>query len=206
MNKKFIFLAISLIACVSSYAVKERQLSKNEIAVSYGLFPYSDVIESSKDVDEFHGFNEVEGTTTGAINFTYNHRFNPILGLGFEANYSGSKSQWQSHGMKVADKSVFYISFMPRLKGEWIHNKYFVLYSSVAVGAMWKRTTNKSLFNKPEDAGGFFDEFENQIKNDVRFAFQVSPIGLEFGNHVGGFIEGGFGQMGIVQAGLRFRW
>ena len=207
MKIKYLILALAIWSCFSCNAMKERELSKNEIALRYGFFPYSDVLESDKSAKVyFLGCNETNRSKTGAINLTYNHRFNPTMGFGFAANYSGRKSQWASRGMTVGDQSVFYISFMPRLKAEWVHNKYFVLYSSIAAGAMWKRTTSKPLFNKVDDAGEFFDELGDQIKNEVKFAFQVSPIGLEVGNHVGIFVEAGFGQMGIAQGGLRFRW
>lgn len=209
MKRFFLSIIVCLLAGTTCFAIEERDLSKTEIAVSYGFFPYSDFKETPNDQvlkDLFNGYEETEGTSTGSINFTFNHRFNKTIGFGFDFSYAGEKSQWEEHNLKVADKNVFYLTFMPRLKANWVHNKFFVLYSSVAIGAMWKRTKGETYYDNIEDAGDFFDRVKTRVTDEAIFSFQVSPLGIEVGNHIGAFAEAGFGQMGIIQAGLRFRW
>ena len=35
--------------------------------------------------------------------------------------------------------------------------------------------------------------------------YQVSPIGIEVGRQIAGFVEVGFGHMGTAMAGIRYR-
>lgn len=209
MKKLFLCLFACLFAGTTCFAIRESDLSKSEVAVSYGFFPYSDFKETPNDQvleDLFHGYEKSEGTTTGSFNIMFNHRFNHTWGLGVDFSYAGEKSQWEERNMKVADKNVFYLTIMPRLKANWVHHKYFVLYSSFAAGAMWKRTKGEHYYENLENAGDFIGRVKTRIANEAIFSFQVSPLGVEVGNHIGAFAEVGFGQMGIVQAGLRFRW
>ena len=47
---------------------------------------------------------------------------------------------------------------------------------------------------------------KNETDNDIFFMGQVSPVGVEFGSKVRGFVEAGFGEQGIVLAGLKYKF
>lgn len=213
MKKLFLCLIACFFAGTTCFAIRESDLSQSEVAVSYGFFPYSDFKETPNDQiwenfvhGNFDESKEMKGTTTGSFNIMFNHRFNHTWGLGIDFSYAGEKSKWEEHNLRVADKNVFYLTIMPRLKANWVHHKYFVIYSSFAAGAMWKRTKGETHYENLEDAADFIGRVKTRIANEAIFSFQVSPLGVEVGNHIGAFAEVGFGQMGIVQAGLRFRW
>ncbi|WP_146059479.1 hypothetical protein [Parabacteroides chinchillae] len=55
----------------------------------------------------------------------------------------------------------------------------------------------------------FYDEQEHQATEKTKvtpfFMYRASPIGWELGRQFAGFVEAGFGHMGAVVAGLRYR-
>ena len=46
----------------------------------------------------------------------------------------------------------------------------------------------------------------DNTKCSVRFNFQVSALGVEFGRSLRGFCEAGFGEQGVFLVGLRYRF
>ena len=77
-----------------------------------------------------------------------------------------------------------------------MNSRNFGIYSKAAVGAMM-------MFDKCNDTAAK----KSSNDNSLYFMYQASLLGVEAGsNNVRAFVEGGFGEQGILLAGLRVRF
>ena len=85
---------------------------------------------------------------------------------------------------------IYYLTLLPAVKFDWKRAESYGLYSKLAAGmslAMGK--------------------FDSDKANGTAFNFQVSLIGAEFGGtQWRGFGELGFGEQGIICAGIRHKF
>ncbi len=88
----------------------------------------------------------------------------------------------------LGDTKGTYMSLIPRADYYWLDRKYVRLYSGVGAGA--------SLVNQ---------QFNQNEKQRVLFAFNVVPLGVEAGGLVSVFADVTFGFNGLVNCGLRLR-
>ena len=121
----------------------------------------------------------------GTFSLSYNYRLNQIFGIGGVFSYSRQHKDWGTAG----EQKMNYYTIMPRMKAEWLHAKYFTLYSAAAIGVT-----------------RYSDDFAGDKDSKVLCAWQVSPIGIEVGNEIAGFAELGIGQLGVAQVGVRCRF
>lgn len=78
------------------------------------------------------------------------------------------------------DMNMSSVMVLPSCKLMWFNKKHFGMYSRVAAG-VWLTSDNAT------------------------FGFQADPIGMEFGGaHFRGYLQAGFGNLGIFQAGVRY--
>ena len=79
------------------------------------------------------------------------------------------------------------LSAMPLVKFAWLNRAHVGLYSKLAAGA------------------GLFFANGSDAKDNISFAFQATPIGVDFGGEqFRGFVEAGVGWQGIVSGGVRW--
>ncbi len=78
---------------------------------------------------------------------------------------------------------------MPAVKYNWLNRDRFSMYSKIALGVLIG-----------------IDSGADNDKTTAAFAWQASAVGAEFGNSFRGFLELGFGEQGILVAGLRYKF
>ena len=78
---------------------------------------------------------------------------------------------------------------MPHLKMRWLNLRVLSLYSRVNAGL---------TFAESKGAG--------QGCSAEKFAWQISPIGVELGGRLAAYAEAGVGTVGSLIVGLRFRF
>ncbi len=176
MKKLLLILVLALVASVS---VKAQNEWKNEIAISYGFGSFSDMNTS------YLGgiFSGKQTSYIGAFGVEYFRRPMPALGVGFVGTFSTCK--W-SDNTKARSK---YISIMPAVKYNWLNRNHFGMYSKVALGVLIGH-----------DSGADKD------KTNAAFAWQATAVGAEFGSAFRGFLELGFGEQGVLVAGVRYKF
>ena len=82
---------------------------------------------------------------------------------------------------------------MPAFKYSWIPREHFCLYSKAAIGIMHYK----------QDVTCDKMPFLERHENGIRFAYQFSPVGCEFGGErIRGFIELGYGKQGMYNTGV----
>ena len=86
---------------------------------------------------------------------------------------------------------------MPSAKYYWSNKEHFGFYSKVAFGATFHSESKSSDL-----------ESDNNDKNKVYFATQISPVGIEAGlKNLRVFLEGGWGEQGVIALiGLRTKF
>lgn len=177
MKKIFVILVVALAATLNLSAQNEW---KNEIGVSYGFGTFTDMSSSYlKGI-----FSGKQTNYIGAFGAEYFHRPNAgALGVGLVGTFSTCK--WND-----SDKArTKYISIMPAVKYNWMNREHISLYSKVALGVLIG-----------------MENIDSQDKTKAAFAWQASVLGAEFGSAFRGFLELGFGEQGLVVAGLRYKF
>lgn len=203
MKKYMVMVAVAMMTAMNVNAQSDEP--KNEISISYGAGCFSTIGDGLGNAigngifDQLTGCEWKDSKAFGSIGVEYfRHLDNPRLAVGGIVTFAsfGEDVVKKSGGQKVGDRTRSYISLMPSVKYYWVNGKNFGFYSKAAVGATMlidKRNDNET--NKSSSDSKLF------------FTGQVSPIGLEAGStNVRAFMEAGFGEQGILLAGLRMKF
>ncbi len=185
--KKFMLIAAMMIAAMSVNAQDEY---KNEIGVSYGVGSVSNY--ASILLEAFTFSSDDQGGFWGPIALEYYHHVSPVISVGAVGTIAGC-SWSKSSDTSYKNAKTTYISLMPSVKFSWLRKEHFGMYSKLAAGAIF--------INSSADYNG-----KNDTESSVKFMGQVSALGMEFGSQVRGFVELGFGEQGILLAGLRCKF
>ena len=96
--------------------------------------------------------------------------------------------------------TAFYL--LPRAKFMYMNRRYVRLYGSLGIGAALYDGFDKLRYSYTDSNGSV--RFED---NSFRACAQVSPIGVEFGNKLFGFVELGAGSLYTgMQAGIGYKF
>ena len=178
MIKKLFLLATILVAAMTASAQDDDL--KNEIGVYYGFGSASNVVSSIGTAFSFS--NSDKSGFWGPVGLEYYHHVTPVVAVGAMASVAGCK-----YGDK--DGSSTFITVMPSVKFNWLRKEHFGMYSSLSAGVM---------FAKTKHAG--------ESDNKTQFMGHISALGAEFGSQFRGFVELGFGERGVVTAGVRYKF
>ena len=127
---------------------------------------------------------------------TYYH-LTPVVGLGAVAEYAKCKAM--DDKAKVVGLNETFITVMPSVKFNWLRKKHFGMYSGLSAGVMF---VSVSVDNAVKAA-------DPEAKDETKAAlmFQGTALGAEFGGEqFRGFVEAGFGEKGMLCAGLRYKF
>lgn len=200
-------LAMLLIGGSASAQTSYRQETQGEASLR---MPYVDMMQyrhhvslaygivSVYDVDPMLGglFPELEasgldeGVSMGAVTLGYTYQLSEQLSVGGMFSYAGSLGviHYIPNSLRVSQN---FFSIMPQVKYNWLERGSWRLYSRASAGVVVAHVN-------------YQDGAElNEQQTAVSFAFQVSPIGFEFGRTLAGFVEAGFGATGVLSVGIR---
>ncbi len=185
--KKFMLIAVMMVAAMSVQAQDEY---KNEIGVSYGFGSVSNY--ASILFEAFTFSSSDQGGFWGPVGLEYYHHVTPVVSVGAIATIAGCN--WKkSNDTTYKNAKTTYISVMPSVKFNWLRKEHFGMYSKLAVGPIF--------INSSSDFNG-----SKETQSKVKVIGQVSALGMEFGSQVRGFAELGFGEQGILLAGIRYKF
>lgn len=180
-----VFLSMSLV-----YA------QKSTISVSYGIGSTDNMVYTL-GMGTASGFGNAFGADTqlkqdygvAPIALSY-HR---SLASNERFSYGGS-AIFETVGLsdKNSDDKYGYnaITFAPEAKFKYLNpGNQFNVYGLLGAGVTFLNTNDKS---------------DNEKESFTHFNFQVTPIGIEYGSNVKGFLELGFGYKGLISGGVQF--
>ena len=191
-------VAVAMMTAMSAQAQNYDYETKHEVAVSYGIDSNSQLIDA---------FEAIGGALVGAklenekffgpISAEYFYHFEPWLGVGGILAYGVNKQDVMSGKDKIGESKNSYYTLMPAVKFDWLRKKNFGMYSKLAVGATLRSEKYDSSNNSNRD----YDDSE------VHVNWQASLLGIEAGSPtIRGFAELGFGEQGIILAGVRYKF
>ena len=193
--KKLIAFLLCLIVVVPVFAKNDKD--RNEFSVTYGQFT---VPQFAYVLGEVFGVMFTLGHASfeerhmyGAAGIEYVHYTNDWFGFGGTVlcDYMTAKTvSVDKDGNKTpnGDFKLGCLSAMPLVKFAWLNRAHVGLYSKLAAGAGYTFTGDNA-----------------DVKDNFMFAFQATPIGVDFGGErFRGFVEAGIGTQGIANVGVRW--
>ncbi len=196
--KKILLMVVAALLATTSLSAQNSEL-KNEIGISYGV-GISTIGDGLGDAIGM-SFAGLMGTKAenesrfGTLAVEYFRHANNDLkfafgGIGTIASFG---SDLMEKGQKTGDRNRYYISLIPAIKYSWVNNEHFAFYSKIGIGGTL--AIAESTYNGKSDTA-----------NKVYFAYQVSPVGIEFGGAFRGFVELGVGEQGIILGGVKYKF
>ena len=193
--KKLVALFLCVIVAFPVFAKNDKD--RNEFSITYGQYTIPQfayvmggVLGAAFTVGHFSFENP---HLIGAAGVEYVHYVNDWLGFGGTAmcDYmTATALSVASDGTKTPNGKfqLGVVSVMPVVKFAWLNRAHVGLYSKLAAGAGYTFT------GETED-----------IKDKFMFAFQATPLGVDFGGEqFRGFVEAGLGMQGIANVGVRW--
>lgn len=196
MKKSLLLLAVLLFSLSFQVKAQDWKELQHEVSLSYGGLPVADLL------DYYSGYFKPSTSSLyddkgkfGAFNISYLFYPDENWGIGLVYSYTNSDKRITSNHKIVGDFFNSFHSICPSFKYNWYNYNFITLYSRLNAGIAIA-TADASYINAKE-----------REKTEVKafFMYQVSPIGIEVGRQIAGFIEVGFGHMGTAMAGLRYK-
>lgn len=174
--------------------------SKQELSLFYGVLALPEL--SPVFNNAFAGSllvpvsenGSISATSFGQIGVGFRNYIVPKLPIGGVLSYSQATVTVSEPAAASSTYTVHYINLLGRADYRYVIEPYYQFYSGLAAGVALN--TYSTPFALDEGATG----------NRLIFAFQLTVVGFRFGKKLGGFAELGFGHLGLVNAGMSFRF
>jgi hypothetical protein len=175
--------------------------------------------------------NDPDFEIMASIGFAPWQQMNMSLGDGFTVPIADSISGGDTDPkITTSSKGTFYVGIQGFLNRKWtagmhiLYGKYYqtnnyankneVVFSNTYIGGfartefIWANTEMVEFYSSAS-LGAMNVASQESLQepvNKVEPIFQLSPIGMRVGNNIAVHIEGGFGSVGILSAGVRYRF
>ncbi len=196
--KTTVILVVFILGTLTTKAQSEYETKKHEIRPFYGTAyatSFSDIFAKTLSNGLLGIAQKTETTTFGMAGLGYRYHINR-LGLGLDLGYSTAnenlfKKEEDTKPFETNKIKRFFI--MPTVSFSYYKRNVIDLYWAVSAGAIYETTKKDVKSDDPE--------------NKTIIAYQVTPIGLRIGKgFIGGFLELGYGQKGIINTGISFKF
>lgn len=199
MKKSLLLLAVMLFSFGFQTRAEDWTDLQHEVSISYGGLPVLDLLDYYegyfKPSGDNVGFYDDKGKF-GSLNLSYIFYPDENWGLGLVFSYTNSDKRIVNKASIMGDFSNSFFTIAPSFKYNWFNYDFITLYSRLNAGVSIATAQ-----------ASYVGERTRQEKTEVKafFMYQASPIGIELGRQIAGFVEVGFGHMGTAMAGLRYR-
>lgn len=188
--KKLIFgLLFSCLLLTGVYA----QQGRHEIRAGYGVGTSNEFINSLKDMqntDMTNGLVSGDKTFKGAFQLGYKYSVTDKVNLGLGLAYEWANANTYLNMNKAGKLNSDYYTIAAEMDYVYFRRENFTFYSTFGAGA--------TIYDQEYKT----DNGQKDTENKVNFNFQVSPVGIKYGDKFGFFGEIGFGYKGIFNFGL----
>lgn len=200
MKKALLMFVVMLLTFSMSVKAEDWTDLQHEVSLSYGALPVADLLNYYENY-----FNPGNGSVNfyndkgkfGALNVSYLFYPDEDWGIGLVYSYTNSDKEILNNNKFAGTFNNSFHTISPSFKYNWYHYNFITLYSRLNAGIAIA-TAKVSYMNEKAHP-------QESSVTKAFFMYQVSPIGIEVGYRVAGFIEAGFGHMGTVMAGIRYR-
>lgn len=201
--KKIVVSILALLIILPAKAQND-SYPQHEWSISAGVLPSTDsrmFIDVLVAVLTLGLVTPDDMTMYGSYSLEYTYHSSKRWAYGLVAGYSANKTIYKN-GYKensTKDESLrHYYYFMPTAKWTWSHKKHINFYSYAGLGLYYRNERITSLEKGNNDA---------KHNNGIMPALQITPIGMEFGGErLKFFTDIGFGNKGLLNAGMRYKF
>ena len=224
-TKKTLLIVTALALCGSVSAQTSYYNTRHEVAVAVGAGATTEIFSGLADFASIGIEAAISTIVTGGlttayytygdehyiptISAEYYYHVNPYIGLGGIVAFNGMSRDmyytWKDNTSntehtKLSGKAKRYnYSVLPAMKVDWLRKKYIGLYSKAALGISIMCESQKDDMETAEST----DYSDTTFIPNIQLTF----IGFEAGSETWrGFAEYGFGEQGILSAGLRYKF
>ena len=226
-TKRNILIVTALALCGCASAQTSYYTTRHEVAVAVGSGATSEIVSGLANfttigIEAALSTIITGGTTTAyytygdehyipTISAEYYYHVTPYLGLGgivafnglsrdmyytWKDNTSSNNTEHKELSGKAKHRNY---SILPAMKIDWLRKKYIGLYSKGAIGITIMCETQKDNSQSSEST----DYSDTIVIPNIQFTL----LGFEAGSQTWrGFAEYGFGEQGILSAGLRYKF
>ena len=198
MKKIMVMVAVAMMTAMDVKAQNGYDETKHEVAVSYGLWSNSEIIDAFENLGgALVGAKFENEKYFGSISAEYFYHVKNWLGVGGILAYGQCEQDVFLSGDKDGVSKNTYLTLMPAVKFDWLRKKNFGMYSKLAIGA----TLRNEKYNSDTSSNKDYND------SDIHVNWQVSLLGIEAGSPtLRGFLELGTGEQGIGLIGLRYKF
>lgn len=199
MKKRLLLFVVMLLSLSFQGKAEDWTDLQHEVSLSYGGLPVVDLLgyyENYFTPSASQASLYDDKGKFGAFNISYLFYPDENWGVGLVYSYTNSDKLILNNKKIAGDFYNSFHSICPSFKYNWYNYNFITLYSRVNAGVAIATTKASYISQK---------QVEQKTATKAFFMYQVSPIGIEVGRQVAGFVEAGFGHMGTVMAGLRYR-
>lgn len=199
MKKRLLLFVVMLLSLSFQGKAEDWTDLQHEVSLSYGGLPVVDLLgyyENYFTPSASQASLYDDKGKFGAFNISYLFYPDENWGLGLVYSYTNSDKLILNNKKIAGDFYNSFHSICPSFKYNWYNYNFITLYSRVNAGIAIATTKASYISQK---------QVEQKTATKAFFMYQVSPIGIEVGRQVAGFVEVGFGHMGTAMAGLRYR-
>lgn len=224
MKTKVLLMAVAMTVATAASAQKnDYYKTRHEIGVTIGVGATTEIFSGLSDLMGIAVSAAVTsaitgGTVSGYYNYgdekyipnisaEYFYHVNKTIGLGGFVGFNGMDRDmyvtWTNNttNTKTSTKTGVArrrnLSIIPAAKFDWVRSKNFGMYTKAGLGLSFMLETQK------DDVDGGNDYSDTDVIPNL----QLSLIGLEGGTEqIRAFAELGFGEQGILLAGLKYKF
>ena len=198
MKKILVLAAVAMMTAMNVSAQNGYDETKHEVAVSYGMWSNSEIIDAFETIGgALVGAKFENEKYFGSISAEYFYHVKNWLGVGGILAYGQCEQDVYFAGEKDGVSKNTYLTLMPAVKFDWLHKKHFGVYSKLAFGATLRNEKFTSDSNSRKD----------DSDSEIHVNWQASLLGIEAGGTtIRGFLELGTGEQGIALVGLRYKY
>lgn len=204
MKKAISVLVAAILFCGTTVKAEQAEYdSKHDVALSYGIYSnsqYFSFIEDLVGITVTAGYAYFDNKKfVGPIAGEYFYRLNSFLGIGGIGVYATEGKDIminKKENPKIGTSRFNYFTIIPAVKFDWLRREHFGLYSKAGFGA--------TIVNERQK---YNDGTDDESETAATVSWQFSFIGVEAGSaKVRGFAEFGFGEQGVLLAGVRYKF
>lgn len=191
MKKFFVMVAAAIMTAMSLNAQNGYDETKHEVAISYGVWSNSQIIDEFENVGgALVGARFEDEKYFGSISAEYFYHLKNWLGVGGILAYGQRQEDVYLLGKKDGDIKNSYFTLMPAVKLDWLRKPHFGMYSKLAFGATLRT-----------------EKYDGDTDTEMHINWQASLVGIEAGSPtLRGFLELGTGEQGIALVGVRYKF
>lgn len=202
MKRIFSFLIVGMLFYSFSYSRESDSLyNKNELSVYTGLFSWEQSVgfvgEALFDLNSFvdSGY-QVRPKVIHPIGISYKYHFTKNVCIKSSFSFARTRKLYSfTNPMYNYTRTDNIYSFMLGAEWHYFNRRLISLYSGLEIGGfIWNTNVLNNDNIKDRSTQGFV-------------AFQMNAFGLRVGNdRIGGFVEVGVGNNGIINTGLSVKF